>query len=279
MNSTHSNFHIGFIGAGNMAGSLIRGLLAQGQPAQSIWATDVDAGKLETLAQDCGINNADASQIAASVDVMVLAVKPQAMQSVCESLATVLPGTAASPLVVSIAAGITIAHIEHYLGSNAAIVRCMPNMPALIGKGASALFANAQVTNAQKALADKIMQAVGICVWVDREPDIDTVTAVSGSGPAYFFLFMEAMQDTAKSMGLSDKVARALIYQTAVGAAELALTSSESIDELRHRVTSPGGTTEAAIKQFESGGIRELVDRALKAARDRSIKLADEIDN
>ena len=262
-----------------MAGSLIRGLLAQGQPAQSIWATDVDAGKLETLAQDCGINNADASQIAASVDVMVLAVKPQAMQSVCESLATVLPGTAASPLVVSIAAGITIAHIEHYLGSNAAIVRCMPNMPALIGKGASALFANAQVTNAQKALADKIMEAVGICVWVDREPDIDTVTAVSGSGPAYFFLFMEAMQDTAKSMGLSDKVARALIYQTAVGAAELALTSSESIDELRHRVTSPGGTTEAAIKQFESGGIRELVDRALKAARDRSIKLADEIDN
>ena len=149
----------------------------------------------------------------------------------------------------------------------------------MIGKGASALFANAQVTNAQKALADKIMQAVGICVWVDREPDIDTVTAVSGSGPAYFFLFMEAMQDTAKSMGLSDKVARALIYQTAVGAAELALTSSESIDELRHRVTSPGGTTEAAIKQFESGGIRELVDRALKAARDRSIKLADEIDN
>ncbi|MCH8176215.1 MAG: pyrroline-5-carboxylate reductase [Proteobacteria bacterium] len=261
-----------------MASSLIRGLLAQGQPAQSIWATDVDVGKLESLAQDCGINSADTSQIAASADVIVLAVKPQVMQSVCESLATVLAGTdAAAPLVVSIAAGITIAHIEHHLGSDTAIVRCMPNTPALIGKGASASFANAQVTKAQKALADKIMQAVGISVWVDRESDIDTVTAVSGSGPAYFFLFMEAMQNTATSMGLSDEVARALVYQTAVGAAELALTSTESIDELRRRVTSPGGTTEQAIKQFESDGIRELVDRALKAARDRSIELADEI--
>jgi pyrroline-5-carboxylate reductase len=154
----------------------------------------------------------------------------------------------------------------------------MPNTPALIGKGASASFANAQVTKAQKALADKIMQAVGISVWVNRESHIDTVTAVSGSGPAYFFLFMEAMQDTATSMGLSDEVARALIYQTAVGAAELALTSTESIDELRRRVTSPGGTTERAIKQFESDGIRDLVDRALKAARDRSIELADEIE-
>ena len=262
-----------------MASSLIRGLLAQGQPAQSIWATDMDVGKLESLSQDCGINSADNRQIAASSDVIVLAVKPQVMQSVCESLATVLTGTdATAPLVVSIAAGITIAHIEHHLGSNTAIVRCMPNTPALIGKGASASFANAQVTKAQKALADKIMQAVGISVWVDRESHIDTVTAVSGSGPAYFFLFMEAMQDTATSKGLSDEVSRALIYQTAVGAAELALPSTESIDELRRRVTSPGGTTERAIKQFESDGIRDLVDRALKAARDRSIELADEIE-
>lgn len=267
-----------------MASSMIRGLLAKGQSPQSIWAADVDASKLESLAQDCSINTAEAEQIAASVDVLVLAVKPQVMQSVCESLATVLPrADTSAPLIISIAAGITSAHIAHYLGSamdaKAAIVRCMPNTPALIGRGASALFANAQVTAAQKAMADTIMQAVGISVWVDAESDIDIVTAVSGSGPAYFFLFMEAMQNTAMKMGLSEEVAKILTYQTAAGAAALALASTESTAELRRKVSSVGGTTEQAIKQFESGGIRELVDRALKAARDRSIELADEFGN
>lgn len=260
-----------------MASSLIRGLLTKGQAAQSIWAADIDMSKLESLAQDCGINTAGVKQIAASVDVIVLAVKPQVMHKVCESLAAVLPRAAtAPPLIVSIAAGITTAHIEDCLGHDVAIVRCMPNTPALIGKGASALFANARVTEEQKTMADTVMQAVGISVWVDTESEIDAVTAISGSGPAYFFLFMEAIQDTAMDMGLSEVVARALTYQTAVGAAELALASTESTGELRRKVTSPGGTTEQAIKQFESGGIRELVDRALKAARDRSIELATE---
>jgi len=287
LNSTQISFQTGFIGAGNMASSLIRGLLAKGQSPQSIWAADVDASKLESLAQDCGINTAAAEQITASVDVLVLAVKPQVMQSVCESLTSVLPrADKTAPLIISIAAGITSAQIEHYLAnsvsannvleSKAAIVRCMPNTPALIGRGASALFANAQVTAEQKTMADTIMQAVGISVWVDVESDIDIVTALSGSGPAYFFLFMEAMQNTAVEMGLSEEVARILTYQTAAGAAELALASTESTDELRRRVTSPGGTTEQAIKKFESGGIRELVDKALKAARDRSIELADD---
>ena len=260
---------IGFIGAGNMANSLIRGLLATGVPASSILASDIDLEKLQVLVTNSRISSATNQQIADSADVVILAVKPQVME-------VELDQNSALPLIVSIAAGITSGHLQDWLGRKHAIVRCMPNTPALIGKGISGLFANVNVSSKQKQLAEKLMNAVGPCVWVDDESDIDTVTAVSGSGPAYFFLFIEAMRDAAREMGLSDETANALVYQTAVGAAELAISSEEDVAELRRKVTSPGGTTEKALRTFEEGRLREIVERALKAARNRSIELANE---
>lgn len=268
---------IGFIGAGNMANSLIRGLLAQGVSSASIWAADVDTRKLQQLCDDTGIKSAPTVDVAGKVDVLMLAVKPQVMRAVCEHIA---PGVqAGSPLCVSIAAGITLTHLQTWLGADTAIVRCMPNTPALVGKGASGLFANTRVSEAQRQLAASIMSSVGLSVWLEQETDIDTVTALSGSGPAYFFLFMEAMQAAAQEMGLDAELARTLTYQTAAGAAELALRSTEDTAQLRRNVTSPGGTTERAIQQFEDGKLRELVNRSLQAARQRSMELAGELGN
>lgn len=265
---------IGFIGAGNMANSLIRGLLAQGVDKSLLLAADIDTDKLRSLTQACDIGSASNQQIAGTADVIVLAVKPQVMRAVCTGLD--LADRQSQPLVVSIAAGITIANLESWLGDACALVRCMPNTPALIGKGASGLYAGGNVTAQQKQMAENIMAAVGLSIWVDAESDIDTVTAVSGSGPAYFFLFMEAMGQAATDMGLSGELARQLVYQTALGASELAITSDDDIAELRRKVTSPGGTTEAAVNRFEAGELRKLVGDALKAARDRSVELADE---
>lgn len=267
---------IGFIGAGNMANSLIRGLLAKGISASSILAMDIDESKLQQLNQECGIRPASNAEIAAQADVIVLAVKPQFMLDACGALATCLDDR--SPLLVSVAAGITSSHLQKWLSRDCAIVRCMPNTPALVGKGASGLFANPEVSDDQKQLAEEIMSAVGFSAWVNEEAEIDIVTAVSGSGPAYFFLFMEAMQNAAKEMGLSEELARDLTYHTAAGAAELALQSDDDSAELRRKVTSPGGTTEQAIKQFEEGGLRELVNKALSSARDRSVELAEAAD-
>jgi len=270
-----NNTTIGFIGAGNMANSLIRGLLAKGSQPSSIIVADVDSEKLEVLSSECGIRLADNQSIAREANVVVLAVKPQVMEEVCSNISL----RADSSLVVSVAAGTTVALLEKWLGDNTAIVRCMPNTPALVGKGATGLFANEFVSGEQKDLAKTLMDGVGISVWVENESDIDTVTAVSGSGPAYYFLFMEAMQETAAELGLSDDVARQLICQTALGAADLAMKSTDSIAELRRKVTSPNGTTEAAIKSFEADQLRELVRKALTAARDRSIELAKETNN
>lgn len=265
---------IGFIGAGNMATSLIHGLINKGTPGESIWASDIDTDKLHSLAGDCGINAATPEQTVQSADTLVLAVKPQVMEGVCKTLIDALPAGSNKPLFVSIAAGITLSSLERWLGEDAAIVRCMPNTPALVGMGASGLFANTRVNDAQRQTALQLMEAVGIASWVNQEADLDAVTAVSGSGPAYFFLFMEAMQETAIEMGLSAELARQLVYQTAAGAAKLASQSDDDVAELRRKVTSPGGTTEQAIAQFENGGLRELVRKALLAARDRSVELA-----
>lgn len=267
---------IGFIGAGNMANSLIRGLLAKGVPAGSIWAMDIDDSKVRHLNQECGIRPASSAEIASNADVIVLAVKPQFMRSACETLAGNLNNR--SPLLISIAAGITSSHLQKWLAIDCAIVRCMPNTPALVGKGASGLFANPKVSDSQRLLAEDIISAVGFSAWVDKETDIDIVTAVSGSGPAYFFLFMEAMQNAAQEMGLGEALARDLTYHTAAGAAELALQSTDDIAELRRKVTSPGGTTEQAINRFEEGGLRELVGKALLSAQERSIELAEAAD-
>lgn len=266
---------IGFIGAGNMAGSIIGGLIHRGQTANTVFASDLDTAKLEALAAQTGIGAATNAQIAAQADVIVLAVKPQVMAPVCIDLAESIGDR--RPLIVSIAAGITLDALQQWFGDGAALVRCMPNTPALVGSGASGLFANSAVSAEQKEIANGLLAAVGISLWVESEADIDSVTALSGSGPAYFFLLMEAMQESAVNMGLDPETAKALTYQTALGAAQLALASDESTAQLRRNVTSPNGTTERALNHFEAGGLRDLVDGALQAARARSIELAKEI--
>lgn len=270
---------IAFIGAGNMASSLIRGLLAKDCPPQNISAADVDSDKLDALCRECGIRGGSNDEIVAEADVVVLAVKPQVMQQVCRALSL----SARPPLFVSVAAGITLTQLQAWLGGKmgreTAIVRCMPNTPALVGMGATGLFANARVSDTQRDLATSLLGSVGISVWVDSEADLDAVTAVSGSGPAYFFLLMEAMENAARELGLKADVAATLVLQTAAGAAELARNSDVDVAELRRRVTSPGGTTERAIETFEAGGLRELTGRALAAARTRSEELAKESDD
>lgn len=267
--------NIGFIGAGNMANSLIRGMLGTGFPANRLFASDLDSTKLESLKLECGIQVGTNEELVTQCDVLVLAVKPQVMEAVCKGLTPSFGPKA--PLIISIAAGITCSHLSKWLGPNVPIIRCMPNTPSLVGQGAAGLYALANVEENQRQLCQALMSSVGKSVWVASESDIDAVTAVSGSGPAYFFLFMEAMQESAVAMGLSEDVARILTYQTALGAAELALSSADSTAELRKKVTSPGGTTEKAIESFEAGGLRELVASALEAAQQRSVSLAAEL--
>lgn len=262
---------IAFIGAGNMANSLIRGLIAKGVPGQQIAACDLDLAKLEQLQTECGIRTGSMAEVAAHADVVLLAVKPQGMAGVCEALRPALkPGA----LIISIAAGIPLRSLEAWLGSERAIVRCMPNTPALVLEGATGLFANANTTPGQCALAETILAAVGTSAWLPDEDAINAVTALSGSGPAYFFLLMEAMEQAGVAMGLAPELARQLTLQTALGAAKLAAGSDVAPDELRRRVTSPGGTTEAAIRSFEGADFRAVVEQALFAAQKRSVELA-----
>jgi pyrroline-5-carboxylate reductase len=267
---------IGFIGGGNMAHSLISGLIASGHSAQQIWVADADEEKLSSLASSMHVNtSATNDALIAAVDVVVLAVKPQVIAAVIQ--ASKASFDKAGILLVSIAAGINQQSLSKWVGADKAIVRCMPNTPALVQTGATGLHANKNVNEEQHDLAENIMRSVGIAVWVENESELDAVTAVSGSGPAYFFLLMEVMEKSALELGLSQHTAQLLIEQTALGAARIALESNESPGTLRNRVTSPGGTTEQAIKTFEQGGFTELVKQALQAANDRSISLSKEL--
>jgi pyrroline-5-carboxylate reductase len=267
---------IAFIGAGNMAGALIRGLLEDGQPADRIIAADPDRQKLDAFSGESGIRTTTDNDAAVSdADVVVLAVKPQIMAEVAQSISASVQQQA--PLIVSIAAGIRIQHLQQWLGSDTAIVRTMPNTPAMLQAGATGLFASDAVSEDQRSLAESIMRAVGIAIWVEKEGLIDAVTAVSGSGPAYFFLFMEEMIRAAQALGLDEEDASLLTLQTALGAARMALESSDSPATLRAKVTSPGGTTEQAIGVFQQEGLEQLVKRAMTAARDRSIELSSQL--
>ncbi|MCX7107108.1 MAG: pyrroline-5-carboxylate reductase [Methylococcales bacterium] len=269
---------IGFIGGGNMASSLISGLIASGHSAQHIWVSDVNSDTLKALAENLNVNTSvNNDEIISAVDVVVLAVKPQVLSSVAKSVAGLIQQK--KSLVVSIAAGIGQNSLSQWLGTETPIVRCMPNTPALVLTGATALHANTQVTPEQHDLAENIMRSVGIALWVKDESELDAVTAVSGSGPAYYFLLMEAMEKAALELGLNEVTARLLVQQTALGAAKIALESSESPEHLRKRVTSPGGTTQRAIETFEQGGFSELVLKALHAARDRSIEMSKQTEN
>ncbi len=267
-----------FIGGGNMARSLIGGLVARGTPASSIRVAEPAEAVRASLESDFGVAAfAGGEQAVDGAGTWVLAVKPQVLRQVCQALAP--QARAQRPLVVSIAAGITSAQIARWLsggeGADApAIVRCMPNTPALLGAGVTGLFATPAVDDRGRDQAQALLSSAGETVWIDDEAKMDAVTAVSGSGPAYIFLLAEAMEDAAKRQGLPDAAARTLVLQTVLGAARMLTESGEAPAELRRRVTSPGGTTHAAVETFETGGLRELVDRAIASAAERGRQLA-----
>lgn len=268
--------HLGFIGAGNMAGSLIAGLCADGYAADKICASDLDAEKLDALSSRFGIKTTANNQaVVEKSQILVLAVKPQALREVALGIAAAVQRC--KPLVISIAAGVAEADIDRWLGGGNDIVRCMPNTPALVKTGATALHGNENISAEQRSRAEAIMRAVGLAVWVEREELLDTVTALSGSGPAYFFLLMEAMEAAAVRLGLEPVTARLLTQQTALGTARLAMESDESPEELRRKVTSPGGTTEAAIAVFAHAGFTNLVLDAMVAAEKRASSLSAEL--
>ena len=265
-----------FIGAGNMARSLIGGLIGNDYPPGAITATDIDPQSLDAVRAEFVIHTTQ-DNLAATLeaDVLVLAVKPQNMREVCEPLSA--PVQSRVPLVVSIAAGVRVSDLDLWLGGGTAIVRCMPNTPALIKCGASGLFANRVVTEVQRDWAQSILSAVSRVVWVDTEDKIDAVTAVSGSGPAYFFLVIEAMQAAAQKLGLSAEQANTLVLETAFGATKMARESEHDAATLRANVTSKGGTTAAALEVFENNALRELFAEAIQAAAARSAELGRQL--
>jgi len=266
---------IAFIGTGNMARAILEGLLATGYPASHLWATARNLDKLDDLVAR-GVQVTDDNDTALlACDVAVLAVKPQMMKALAQNHAAAVQQK--RPLLISIAAGISLEALERWLGGNLALVRCMPNTPSLVQCGASGLFANARVDAAQRAQAEQILAAVGITLWVQQETQIDAVTAVSGSGPAYYFLLMEAMASAAQQLGLDPENALQLTLQTALGAARMASSSEHDPAELRRRVTSPKGTTEQALLRFQQGGFEALVLEAMQACRDRAAELTEEL--
>lgn len=265
---------IGFIGAGNMASSLIGGLLQQNVKPDQVMASDHNPEQTARLARQFGISTyGDNDHLARHCDILILAVKPQVMQPVCQAL----PARKSGQLVISIAAGIDCRSLADWLGQDAAIVRCMPNTPSLRRQGVSGLFANARVSSAQREQAEQILNAVGISLWLEEEQLIDAVTAVSGSGPAYFFYLIEAMTAAGEQLGLPRDTAERLTLFTALGAADMAVHSDVDASELRRRVSSPGGTTEQAINSFAADGFPAIIARGMQAASRRAAELASEL--
>jgi len=265
---------IAFIGGGNMAAALIGGLLRAGRSPADLCAVEIDAARCAQLSQQFGISAVAAPDATLNdADALVLAVKPQHMREACEAARPHVK----VPLVVSIAAGTRSADIARWLGL-AAIVRTMPNTPALIGRGVTGMAATGPVSRAQRELAESILCTAGDVLWFDDEAQLDAVTAVSGSGPAYVFYFIEAMQQAARDMGLDEAQARALAVQTFAGAAQLAAASPEPVSVLRERVTSKGGTTAAALASLDADDVKNAIVKALHAANARAKELGDELD-
>ena len=270
------HLRVGFIGAGNMAAAMIEGLLAEGLPAEQICACDPASERLDLLKQLGPLRTSSRNTDAvADADIVVLAVKPQAMASVLGDVREALVRERC--VILSIAAGLTLGSLEAQLGDGLSIVRCMPNTPALVREGAAALYENPATSTAQREIAAAVLGAVGTVCWLDNEAELDTVTALSGSGPAYFFFMMESMIAAGAELGMDEATARELVVQTALGAARMAGGSELDLAELRRRVTSPGGTTEAAIKSMESTGFPTTIQSAVNAAASRSRELAAEL--
>ncbi|MDX1456332.1 MAG: pyrroline-5-carboxylate reductase [Marinobacter sp.] len=267
---------ISFIGAGNMASAIIGGMLANGFEADNIWVSAPDDQHLQAIRKRFGVSvTTDNRYCAQQGDLVVLAVKPQVMASVCRDIAPVAQNT--RPLMVSIAAGLEADTLDQWLGGGLPLVRVMPNTPSLVGKGAAGLYANGQVNDDQKELVATIFNSIGSALWVEQESLLHAVTALSGSGPAYFFLMLEALESAASDAGIAPETARQLAIQTMAGAAEMAAQSEHDPAQLKRNVMSPGGTTEQAINTFEQGGLRDLVQQAYQAAYHRSEEMAQEL--
>ena len=267
---------IGFIGAGNMASAIIGGMLDSGFKAANIWVSAPDDNHLQSIRKQFGVSvTTDNRYCAQQADMVVLAVKPQVMADVCSDIAPVVQNT--RPLMVSIAAGLEASTLDEWLGGGLPLVRVMPNTPSLVGKGAAGLYANAEVKDKQKAMVESVFNSIGSAMWVEDESLLHAVTALSGSGPAYFFLMLEALEEAASEAGIASETARALAIQTMAGAAEMAGRSEHDPGQLKRNVMSPGGTTEQAIRTFEEGGLRDLVKKAYSAAYKRSGEMAKEL--
>lgn len=269
-----SHKKITFIGAGNMASSIISGLIKDGYPSNAICASKPNVEGSAELVQQFAINiSQDNNASATWADVIVLAVKPQIMAVVCQAMVD-CGVDFSDKLVISIAAGISVKRLQSILGNNTAVIRAMPNTPALLQKGMTGLFASQQVSSGDKAFATELLQAVGETLWLDKESMIDAVIAASGSAPAYFFLFMEAMHAKAVQMGFTEEQAKLLVSQTALGSAQMVEQNPDiSLATLRENVTSKGGATAAALNTFNELGLPETVAKAMQAAADRGAEM------
>lgn len=260
---------LAFLGAGNIAHAIIGGLIDGGYHPEEIWAADPTDVQLQKLAAKKINTTNDNLTAASNADVVIISVKPDIVESLAREIASIASGK----LFISVAAGVTTDSLVSWLGCRT-VIRCMPNTPALVQQGMTGLFATDSVNEAHRQIGESILAAVGETRWFEKESDLDVVTAVSGSGPAYFFLVIEVLQNAAEQLGLSREASRQLVLQTARGAAEMASSSIQSASELRENVTSPGGTTEAALKKLIDGGLESLFLNAVRAAKLRSEELA-----
>jgi pyrroline-5-carboxylate reductase len=266
---------IGFIGGGNMTLSLIHGLIKSGYSPDRLWVSDPNLEKrqhLSALSVHCTENNTLVFDMA---NVIVLAVKPKDIKAVAEELASRIKDLKNVSLIISVVTGVSTELLNQWFGEQLAVVRAMPNTPALLGAGATGLYATSKVSEEQKELAESILRAVGIAVWVDHEHEIDIVIALSGSGPAYYFYIIRALQQGAEQMGLPSKIAKILSLQTALGAARMAIESDIPMEALIERVASKGGTTEKALEVFQTKGLATILKDALEAARQRSKEITE----
>jgi pyrroline-5-carboxylate reductase len=266
---------IGFIGAGNMAYALIKGLLNNGFDASQINISDPNEELLRNRESELKVTTySDNTSLLSNSDIIFFAVKPQVLSSVCLELKGVVKS---KHLFVSIVAGIRSSDINRWLGGNFSLIRTMPNTPALFQSGVTGLFANEVVDNEQKSLVESILSSVGECFWVNEEKLIDAITAISGSGPAYFFLLMESMKQAGMALGLDEETANSLSIQTAYGASLMANKTGKDSRTLRSEVTSPNGTTQSAIESFQDQNFEGIVANATRAAYDRARELSNEL--
>jgi pyrroline-5-carboxylate reductase len=262
---------IAFIGGGNMATALVTGLAKNGWERTAMHVVDIDAAARERLGRELGVSTAATIDTVTGAECVVVAVKPQHVRDAARELAAVVDDA----LVITIAAGIRYGDLSRWLGGHTRIVRAMPNTPALALAGMTGLYAPAAVSHADRARAEQILAAAGKTVWVDTESEIDAITAISGSGPAYAFYFIESLQNAATDLGFTSETARTLALETFRGAVKLAVESMEDPATLRARVTSKGGTTERGIAELERSGVRQAMLRAARAAAERSRELGE----